>query len=130
MVASVEDDFSGWNPANSLTRSLLNIDESVTSGTAHIGMLQGNVGTLDFGKSALHNSIVNVDEDYTGTFNFGIKMNLTTPVSKYWGCEDWLPCSCYTGWNDMNLHDQRYHSAKGFFDCTTCSQGLGKAQCT
>ena len=23
-------------------------------------------------------------------------------------------------WNDMTIHDQRYHSAKGFFDCTSC----------
>lgn len=26
----------------------------------------------------------------------------------------WLPCVCNAGWDDMAIHDQRYHSAKGF----------------
>lgn len=41
---------------------------------------------------------------------------------------DWLPCLCQSGWNDLTLHDARYHSAApnkylhgpGFFDCTAC----------
>jgi hypothetical protein len=128
-LASVEDDFSGWNPAKSLTRTLLNSSGAIT-GNTHIGALQGDIYSVDLGKSVLHEPEVYIDEDYKGTYNLQTKMSLTMPVSETWGCEDWLPCSCYAGWDDMNLHDQRYHSAKGFFDCTTCPSGFGKAQCT
>ena len=129
LTASVEDDYSGWDPSKGLARSIMNLNEGVNSGTAHIGMLQGNkasIGTSDFGKSALHNPNVNVDEVYTGTFNLGFKMNLTMPVYTTWYEEAWLPCSCYAGWDDMNLHDQRYHSAMGFFDCMACPSGQCK----
>ena len=133
LAAGVEDDYSGWDPSNGLARSLMNLNEGVNSGTAHIAMLQGNkpsIGSSEFGKSAWHNPNVTIDEVYTGTFDLGIKMNLTMPVYKTELDEDWLPCSCAKGWDDMNLHDQRYHSAKGFFDCTTCLKGPAKVQCT
>jgi hypothetical protein len=119
MIASVEDDYSGLNPSKGLARSLMNINTSVTSGTAHIGMLQGNIGTLDSDKSAWHNPTIDVDEVYRGTFSFGIKMNLTLPVFKTSSGDSWLPC-CSGGWEDMNYYDHKEFgaSAKGIFDCT------------
>lgn len=49
-------------------------------------------------------------------------MNLTTNINEDDESDnyEWLPCSCQAGWNDMDLHDTRYHSAKGFFDCMNC----------
>jgi hypothetical protein len=126
MVASVEDDYSGWNPSKGLTRTLMNLDGSVTSGTAHIGMIQGN--TSDFGKSAWHNPNINVEEDYTGTFDIATKMNLTVPVTRIVSEDSWLPC-CSGGWEDMSYSDKKSFGtdAKGIFDCT-CYNVPTKAQ--
>lgn len=125
LVANVEDDFSGWDPSNSLTRTLMNLDGSVTSGSAQIGMLQG--GTLDFGKSAWHNPNITLEEDYTGTFNFVTKMNLTLPVYRTRSEDSWLPC-CSGGWEDMMYSDKKDFGAdaKGIFDCT-CTNAPARA---
>jgi hypothetical protein len=127
LVASAEDDYSGWDSSKSLTRTLMNLDGSVTSGSAHIGMLHGNIGTQDFGKSAWHNPNINVEEDYTGTFVFATKMNLTLPVTKTVSEDPWLPC-CSGGWEDMKYSEKKDFGtdAKGIFDCT-CLKGPADA---
>jgi len=119
LVASVEDDYSYTGASKGLARTLMNLNGGVTSGTAHIGMLQGNIGTWDIGKSAWHKSNITIDEDYTGTFNFATKMNLTLPVTKIVSEDSWLPC-CSGGWEDMTYSDKKGFGtdAKGIFDCT------------
>ncbi|MDP4272640.1 MAG: hypothetical protein Q8909_21330 [Bacteroidota bacterium] len=70
---------------------------------------------------------------YVGDYKIARKLHLSSYISDWslgegLGQYDWLPCTCQQGWNDMILHDQRYHSAApnaylhgpGFFDCTTC----------
>jgi len=127
LLVSVEDDYSGWEPAQSLTRTLMNLNESVNSGTAHIGMLEGNIGTRDFGKSAWHKPNIYVDEDYRGTFDFATKMNLTLPVYKTLSEDFWLPC-CSGGWENLMSSDKKGFGAdaKGIFDCT-CPRAVEKA---
>ena len=115
----------------------MNVSENLTEGKAHIGVLQANVDetseietnpdtgetdTIPFAKSALRKPMVYVDEDYFGTLHIEKRMNLTTNINEDDESDnyEWLPCSCQAGWNDIDLHDQRYHSAKGFFDCTNC----------
>jgi hypothetical protein len=61
-----------------------------------------------------------VDEDYFGSFTTTKKMAVSILTKTIAPDYDWLPCTCNEGWNDMTIHDQRYHSAKGFFDCTSC----------
>lgn len=130
LAASVEDDHfdAGGGLSKGLARSLMNLDGGITIGTTHIGMLQGNIGTLDFGKNAWHKANINVDEDYVGTFNFATEMNLTMPVSRIVGDDSLLPC-CYGGWDTMNYEDQKGFGAstKGIFDCT-CSKVLTKPE--
>lgn len=92
----------------------------VTDGTTHVGMLHSNTHDTHFDKSAWGIADIDIDEVYSGTFSLGTNMSLFWPVTQVIGDEDWLPCSCYEGWDDMNIHDQRYHSAKGFFDYNTC----------
>jgi hypothetical protein len=122
-VASVEDDYSGWESAKSLTRTLMNLNGGVTSGTAHLEMLQGGSRKS---KNAWSNLDINVDQVYTGTFEFATKMNLTVPVHKTVSEDSWLPC-CSGGWEDlMNLDKKDFGAdAKGIFDCT-CPKGLAK----
>lgn len=69
-----------------------------------------------------------MDEFYSGTFSItkNLEMSVDNSISDYDEDSDsatainWLPCSCFKGFDDMDLHDQRYHSAKDFFDCTVC----------
>jgi hypothetical protein len=124
----------------------MNVSENLTEGKAHIGVLQANVDetseietnpdtgetdTIAFAKLALRKPMVHVDEDYFGTLHIEERMNLTTYINEDDESEsdEWLPCSCQAGWNDMNLHDQRGHSADSIFDCS-CSKASNKAQCT
>lgn len=122
-VASVEDDYYDTGDAKSLTKTLLNLNGKITSGTARIEMLQGGTRRS---KSAWVNPNIDVDQVYTGTFEFATKMNLTVPVYKSVSEDYWLPC-CSGGWGDMSYSDKKGFGtdAKGIFDCT-CLKGLTK----
>ena len=82
LAAGGEDDHydAEWLSSKSLASSQLNLNESVTSGTAHLGMLQGR-RAFDYKKSAWYDPKSNVDEVYTGTFKLATKISLTVPVS-------------------------------------------------
>lgn len=124
LVASVEDDYYDTGIAKSLSRTLMNLDGDVTSGTAHLEMLQGGNRKS---KIAWINPDINIDQVYTGTFNLVTKMNLTVPVYKSMSEDYWLPC-CSGGWEDMMNYDKKGFGAdaKGIFDCT-CPKRLAKA---
>jgi hypothetical protein len=107
--------------------SQMKVTEDVGEGKIHIGVLQANTnnGVTAFSNanhltSAWKNPAIEIDEDYWGTYHVEKNMTLSVPYSRIAPVYDWLPCTCNGGWNDMVLHDTRYHSAKGFFDCTTC----------
>jgi hypothetical protein len=127
LLASVEyDHYSDTDdiPSKGLARSLMNIDINVTSGKAHIGMLQGNISTLDSldpDRSAWNKPDIAIDEDYTGTFELKTRMNLTLPISKIVSEDPWLPC-CSGGWEDLNISDKMGFgaNAKGIFNCSSC----------
>lgn len=108
-------------PSKGLARSLMNLDMGVTSGTAHIGMLQGNISldVLDPDRNAWYKPNIVIYEDYTRTFNLTTKMNLTLPVSTVVDDDSWLPC-CFGGWTDLMNPDKKGlgADAKGIFDCT------------
>jgi hypothetical protein len=125
--------------------TLMNVSENVTAGRVHIGVLQGNTDAMEesitgatseeaegigFAKSAWSKPLVYMDEDYFGTFHVEKKMNLTSylNIDDESDSNEWLPCSCQAGWNDMDLHDQRGHCAESIFDCS-CSEAPNKAQC-
>jgi hypothetical protein len=108
--------------------SQMKIKEDVTEGKTHIGVLQAksdNSATIpnslvSVAVTAWKKPAIEIDEDYFGTFYVEKNMTLAVPNSKSKAEDGWLPCSCNAGWDDMVIHDTRYHSAKGFFDCTTC----------
>lgn len=68
-----------------------------------------------------------MDEYYSGTYKMTKNLGITVYNSNWDYGEtseasdaiNWLPC-CSGGYIDMDLTDQRYHSAKEFFDCTSC----------
>ncbi|MGD0951607.1 MAG: hypothetical protein ABR985_04310 [Methanotrichaceae archaeon] len=108
--------------------------QGTTSGTFNAGMkvnaaFTGNerleVDLKDPGKKV---PTTLMDELYSGTFTTTKNLELSDintatdygEDSEGTGAINWLPCSCFEGFDDMDLHDQRYHSASDFFDCTTC----------
>lgn len=127
--------------------TVMNVSENVTEGKAHIGVLQGNIDDmgetvidpsidedagegLGFRKTAWIKPLIYVDEDYFGNLHIDKRMNLTTLINidDESDSDEWLPCGCHAGWSDMDLHDQRGHSADSFFDCY-CSDLPNKARC-
>jgi hypothetical protein len=134
------NDYNGFlGTTNSTIGSSMNIN-SKFDGSAHLGTtlddVRGGIGGITNSRA---NSTVLMDEDYRGSFNLTKKMavivkstigygDIDTNSDGYDGDYPWLPCACNAGagWGDMVIHDQRYHSAKGFFDCTSC---LGPEPC-
>jgi hypothetical protein len=122
---------------NSSVKSSMDIN-SKFDGLAHLGATISDVKGGITGDTestviprAKANENVLVDEDYRGSFSITKKMAVDIEKTIDYGYyeanyegvyEDypWLPCACNLGWDDMAIHDTRYHSAKGFFDCMTC----------
>lgn len=121
----------------------MKINEDVTDGKIHLGVLQGantNVASVvgaDLGApfslqtgfinpavsskvvSAWKNPAIEIDEDYWGTYHVEKNITLEVPYRITTASEDWLPC-CFSGWDSMNPYDQKSFgkSTKGVFDCT------------
>jgi len=91
----------------------MKINEDVTDGMVHIGVLQGEPNSMnrtgyDVGRySAWKDPMIEIDENYVGTFHIEKNMTLDVPY-KYVGVEyDWLSC-CIGGCADMNECDRKY----------------------
>ena len=120
----------------------MKINEDVTDGKAHVGVLQSNTdyaGKLakdgktplsDFTSlkglgsgllsTAMKNPSIEIDEDYWGTSHIEKNMILDVPYYKKTSSDDWLPC-CSGGYLTMPasyIGDAKLKSAKGIFDCT------------
>jgi hypothetical protein len=139
-LSAVAKDFSNftYDPLfKSNAFSQIKIKEDVGEGKSNFGVLQASsdlIGSLPVttlttapvitGRkpgTAWYKPAVEIDEDYFGTYHVEKNMTIAVPYSKSTEpMNEWLPCICNVGWNDMVIHDTRYHSAKGFFDCTTC----------
>jgi hypothetical protein len=113
------------------------INEDVTDGKAHIGVLQANTdfsnlnpwtgGPITVKKSAWYNPAIEIDEDYWGTYHIEKNMTLEVPYYLSQKSDDWLPC-CFSGFDDMRTSDAKYFkSAAGVFDCT-CFKAPTQAQ--
>jgi len=112
------------------------INEEVTDGKIHIGVLQGSTNTagtgtqtgsgafpdatfgVDHRNAAWYKPSIEIDEDYFGTYNIQKNMTIDVPYLRVQKDEDWLPC-CSGGWSDVPYYASKYFgSAKGIFDCT------------
>ncbi|MEI8003150.1 MAG: hypothetical protein WCG94_02320 [Methanothrix sp.] len=122
----------------------MTINEDVTDGKAHIGVLQANSNfanalsassdlsdplVANMKNSAWRNPSIEIDEDYWGTYHIEKNMTLEVPYYKKTSTDDWLPC-CFGGYLTMPtsyLGDAKLKSAKGVFDCT-CYKAPTQAQ--
>lgn len=128
--------------------TIMSIDEDLTDGRARFGVLQlegipvdeepeeeesegdsEEVQVLGLAMKSWHEKpLIEVDEEYVGTYHIEKKMNLSTYAPDPEEKEDyWLSC-CSGGFSDMNYLDARvFKSARGVFDCT-CFKVLDKVQ--
>ncbi|OPY52805.1 MAG: hypothetical protein A4E49_01758 [Methanosaeta sp. PtaU1.Bin112] len=111
--------------------SMMNITEDMTEGRAHIGLLQGDPDIVlnddddentFIANTAWKKPLVDVDEDYWGTYHIEKLMNLTSSVEEEEEDDDWLPC-CSGGYLSMpevyQMGSKGFGSdVKGIFDCT------------
>lgn len=84
----------------------MNITEDVTDGYVHIGVLQGEpnqmngTGYLIPSTTAWRNPMIEIDENYIGTFTINKKMALDVPYKHVVEEKDWLSC-CIGGCDTM-----------------------------
>ena len=128
------------------TNNTMNIDEDLVDGRAHFGALQlagipldeepeetdegdseEEVQVLGLAMKAWQKPVIDMDEDYVGSFHITKNMNLYTYSDDYEREDSWLPC-CSGGFSDMNYIDAKaFKSARGIFDCT-CFKAPSEAQ--
>ncbi len=113
------------------TNSTMNIEEDLVNGRAHFGVLQlqgipvdeepeedSEVQVLGLAMKDWKKPLIEIDEDYLGSFHIKKNMNLYTSSEEAEEEDPWLPC-CFGGFNDMNYADAAaFKSARGVFDCT------------
>jgi hypothetical protein len=120
------------------------INEDVTDGTVHIGILQASetfasalatnyniIGNPSFslnkGKpgTAWYKPTVDIDLDYVGSPHIEMNTTIKVPYTKITGADNWLPC-CFGGWNDMYRLYQAFEGPDAgtakVFDCSCGNQ--------
>lgn len=91
----------------------MSILEDVTDGRTHIGVLQGepnsmkNAGYTPPTTSAWKDPLIEIDEDYVGTYHIEKNMTLEVPYKLEEVEEDWLTC-CFGGCDDLDEYNAKY----------------------
>jgi len=92
----------------------MRINEDVTDGAVHIGVLQGEPNSMNFTGNGNHkttawyNPMIEIDENYVGTFHIEKNMTLEVPYKHDWATKDWLSCCIMGGCSDMEECDRMY----------------------
>ena len=102
----------------------MEVDEQVTEGKIHIGVLQGNpsymnstTGPETWKTTAWKDPLIEIDEDYIGTFDtFTKNMSLVVPYRFEKTSGNWLTC-CFAGMDDMDAVDTKWLNRTCFEDC-------------
>jgi hypothetical protein len=114
------------------TTNTMNIEEDLVGGRAHFGVLHlagipvdegpeedsDEVQILGLAMKDWKKPLIELDEDYVGSFRIKKNMNLYTYSEEKEEEDSWLPC-CSSEFSDMNYADAKaFKSARGVFDCT------------
>jgi hypothetical protein len=123
------------------TNNTMNIEEDLVDGRAQFGVLQlagipvdeepeedsDEVQILGLAMKDWKKPLIELDEDYVGSFHIKKNINLYTYSEEKEMEDSWLPC-CSGGFSDMNYADAKtFKSARGVFDCT-CFKVPDRAQ--
>ena len=88
------------------------LESKSTGALTHLDLIKG---------SSTPDETSRISEDYKGQETLSLVTRMNGTIIRPTLYNYWLPCPCQDGWNDMDIHDQRYHSAEGFFDSNNCS---------
>ncbi len=97
----------------------MNIEETVTEGTVHVGEL---MTTPERGWTS---PLIEIDENYVGTFAIQKNMKVCAEKEKPYGVTDWLSC-CIGGYGDMHEVDT-YVVDEEIFNCTCREKAWGES---
>jgi hypothetical protein len=108
---------------SSLTK--MKIEEEVTEGTVHIGQLMAKLDQDCKSGDAWKNPLVEIDENYIGSFKITKNMEICTSCEGDKPRKDWLSC-CIGGYGNMEDYDKRWGEEE-IFDCTCREKAWGQA---
>jgi hypothetical protein len=90
------------------------LEEDVSDGSVHVGELH-TTGSYGWKKP-----LIEIDENYVGSFRLQKDMMIDLPASKVSQSSDWLDC-CFGGYADINEYDIKWSEPK-VFDCNCTAQ--------
>jgi len=104
----------------------MKIEEEVVEGTVHIGQLLTEPDpTKRNGEHGWKNPLIEIDENYHGTFRITKDMEVRVTKSASSPRKDWLSC-CFGGYDGMDDEDKLW-GEKEIFDCTCRDVAWGKS---
>ncbi|HPJ30381.1 MAG TPA: hypothetical protein PLZ42_03210 [Methanothrix sp.] len=109
-------DYYSLSPTKGSSLTKMKIEEEVTEGAVHIGQLMTKESEDCKSNNAWKNPLVEIDENYIGTFKIVKNMEICTSCSGDKPRADWLSC-CIGGYNSMEDYDRRWGEEE-IFDCT------------
>jgi hypothetical protein len=111
------------SPKDGSSKTSMRIEEEVIEGAVHIGQL---LTKLDSAKQhGWKNPLVEIDENYHGTFRIKKEMEIGTTCTGSKPRADWLSC-CFGGYDGMD-EDDRMWGEKEVFDSTCRDVAWGEA---
>jgi len=140
-VVAKEDWYHLYDPVLNATGAInFKVNEDVTDGKIHFGVLQGpsvpvvgvadNAGISDFiepddiappdsdaigfNDRAFRHPSIEIDEDYWGTYHVEKNISLVVPYKKVTASDDWLACPCGTVLDAIIAQPDYYKGSKGF----------------
>ncbi len=113
------------SPINGFSRTSMKIEEDVTEGAVHVGQLMTKEGLDCRSADGWKNPLIEIDENYIGTFKITKNMEICTSCSGSKPRADWLSC-CIGGYGNMDGDDKLW-SEKEIFDCTCRDVAWGKS---
>lgn len=113
------------NPIKGFSSTKMKIEEEVTEGAVHIGQLMTKSGADCKSGDAWKETLIEIDENYIGTFKITKNMEICTSCSANSARKDWLSC-CIGGYGNMDGDDKLWGEEE-IFDCTCRDVAWGKA---
>ncbi len=113
------------SPVKGLSSTSMKIEEDVTEGQVHIGQLLTKSGADCKSVDAWKNPLIEIDENYIGTFKITKNMEICTSCSGSKPREDWLSC-CIGGYGSMEDYDKLWGEEE-IFDCTCREKAWGES---
>jgi hypothetical protein len=113
------------SPKSGSSLTKMKIEEEVTEGSVHIGQLVTKKYNATTGEGGWKKPLIEIDENYAGTFKITKNMEICTSCSGMKPRKDWLSC-CFGGYAGMDDED-KFWGEEEIFDCTCRDVAWGES---